>query len=187
MPWIPMYLKPADLPQLLDILGDDIVPIVSEGGGKWRAVRNLQDLHEPHYALWHIPSGPLPLYTMDGKKRWVANPFEGWTELRAGADNSVPYFGSGHVGIFTLNLRFQGKEPHSTCGLSSIGWIGNRYRVIGQPAPDVTVKRWAKLKRQITKVATKFPRGGPDSTGVPEIWAFEKAKAGLGRADINPF
>jgi hypothetical protein len=186
-----MYLVHEDLPTLIELVGEDIAFIVADGERRWRATLDRSRPLRLRTALWHVPSGPLPLLrsSPDLPVGKVADPWAGWTEERTGADATTPYFGTGHPGVFWLNLRIPGSRPGSVCGLSSFEWIGNRYSIIGSPAPLVTAKRWEKLRRQIKKNAHKVPRGGRSEATPAEIWAFPGAYALLGeagRADANP-
>lgn len=191
MPWIPMYLVPDDVPSLLALLDEDLALIVPDGARRWRATLDRAQMDASRTAFWHVPSGPLPLVRSQPNlpDREVSDPWAGWTEERTGADATTPYFGAGHPGVFWLNLGIRSNPAKYVCGLSSFEWIGNRYSIIGPPAPDVTVKRWNRLKRQIAKVATKIPRGGRTEPTPPEIWAFANADEALGsfgQADNNP-
>jgi hypothetical protein len=181
MAWLPMYAAEDDLPQLLSHLNgsEDIAFIVSDGPGKWIAVRSLLALTEGCYCLWHVPSGPLPLFRgATEKPGQITNPFEGWSEVKAGADPSRPYFGAGHPGVFWLNIRSKSTHRFSggDVGLSSFEWIGNRYKAIGSAPKRETENYWKALGRWVRKVATKVPRGGPQEPTPPEIWAFNGAR-----------
>ncbi|MBI3561172.1 MAG: beta-lactamase family protein [Gammaproteobacteria bacterium] len=108
MPWLPFYASENDLPTLLLHLNasEEIAFVVSNGPGKWIAVKALESLKDGRYCLWHVPSGPLPLFR--GAKEApgeITNPFAGWSEEKAGADPTKPYFGAGHPGVFWLNVR----------------------------------------------------------------------------------
>lgn len=188
MPWLPIYCTQADLSALFLILSDDIAFIVADGEGRWRAVSEWTPPTESTTALWHVPSGPLPLLrnATDRPDGQICDPWSGWNEEREGADRDKPYFGPGHPGVFWLNLRVQGVEAGSVCGLSSIEWIGNHYSVIGYQASESTSKRWSKLRRQVAKVASKVPCGGLVQDRPPEVWAFPFAREKLGKADANP-
>ena len=59
--------------------------------------------------------------------------------------------------------------------MSSFEWIGNRYRLIGEGAPEVTEKWWQRLRRQIKKRAVRIPREGPTDGPNAEIWALPSA------------
>ena len=189
MPSLELYCTPDDLAQLLEILGDELAFIIPDGDKRWRAVATHTPPDQTRTALWHIPSGPLPLlganYTKPNgipdvrPKGVISDPFDGWTEQRTGADPNIPYFGAGHPGIFWLNLRLSGPEPSVGNGLTTIEWIGNHYASIGNAAPKVTSSRWARLRRQIAKVAQKVPYGGLQSAGRPTIWAFPHALQNL--------
>lgn len=183
MPWLPFYASESDWPALLSHLNasEELAFVVSNGPGKWIAVKALESLTYGRYCLWHVPSGPLPL--IRGAKEAageITNPFAGWPEERAGADPTKPYFGAGHPGVFWLNIRC--KEAHrvsgeALVGLSSFEWIGNHYKSIGVAAKPETEKFWKTLGRWVKKLAVKVPRGGPQQPTPPEIWAFSGAQA----------
>lgn len=194
MPWIPFYATPQDLPVLMGLLGDDLAVILRDGETGWRASLERPLLEDrSKTAIWHVPSGPLPL--MGGlvakpggmvdvaDAGQVPDPWAGWVESFQGEDPNRPFFGASDSGIFWLHLRMAASDPDSRCGLSSFGWSGAGYP---DGAPRVTVNRWAKLRRQIAKVAQKVPRGGLNSQWPPEIWAFENALRDLDVADMNP-
>lgn len=188
MPSIPMYCTPEDIPDLLEILTENIAFIISEGDGKWKAVKPFMPADGSRTALWHVPSGPLPLLSAtDAPAKEIENPWLGWKEERPGAEPDAPYFGPGHPGIFWLNLNLSGKEPDSCCGLSSLEWIGNRYSIIGDEPSEATSKRWAQIKRQLSKVTQKVPLGGRSMDSRPEVYAFPNAFAQVRVGDINPF
>lgn len=191
-----MYLFNADVDLLVDHLDEDqdLAWLASDGPGQWRATPRHPVL-SGRLGLWHIPSGPLPLVGPDptkGVADWVHDPFEGWRELRAGADPSTPYFGPGHPGVYWLNLRSATDRGRRTAdiGLSSFEWIGNHYRVIGAAADPSTERHWKSLRRWVAKVATKIPRSGSIDGPGPEIWTFPDAlnaiTSGASR-EPNPF
>ncbi len=188
MPWLPFYATKDDLEQVYTLLGDDIVGLYGDGPGRWRARTDRKPPVDRRTLLWHVTGGALPLYhPRERPLPDIPDPFAGWAERQAGANPHQPYFGAGHPAIFALNLRTTQREPGSVCGLSSFGWIGNRYGRIGSPAPKATKNRWAKLQRDIRQVAVKVPRGEITSDEPPEIWAFPSAYAKLGKGDIWPF
>ncbi len=180
---IMMYLSETDVPTLLSHLNasEEIAFIVSNGPSRWIAVRTLGALANGRHCLWHIPSGPLPLFRgADEVPGEITNPFSGWSEVKAGADPTKPYFGAGHPGVFWLSVYT--KNTHSVpgetlIGLSDFGWIGNHYRIIGSAAKPETEKYWKALGRWVKKHAIKVPRGGPQLSAKPEIWAFRGAQA----------
>ncbi len=188
MPWIPLYCVAEDLDALLQLLSDEMAFIIPDGAGRWKAVESFVPTDGSRTALWHIPSGPLPLLhrDRDASDGVIKNPYSGWEEERAGADPATPYFGAGHPGIFWLNLRMAGHDAGSSCGLTSIEWIGKHYASIGNAPSELTVKRWAKLKRDIGKIAQKVPRGGRQENSRPEVWAFPVAFDRVQVGDINP-
>lgn len=191
MPWLPMYLTDDDVPQLVSLLGDDVAFILTDGPGRWRAVREPGTPLTERTCIWHIASGPLPLLRADRDlpDGEVRDPWLGWVEEQTGADPNTPYFGSGHPGVVWLNLRLSGREPASACGMSSLEWIGDHYAILGRSAPEPTRKWWNRVRRKVGKAAEKLPRGGIAAPGVPEVWAFANAAhrlRGGAPADHNP-
>ena len=216
MQWLPLYADESDLAFIHSWLNsqEEIAFIVSDGDKRWKAVKTISELRGPRHCLWHIPSGPLPLpsappsYFTDQSNAWhpfgydepdgvVEDPWAGWQELRTGADPTQPYFGTGHPGVYWLNVHPDSCEGHEGIGLSGFEWIGNYYRCIGRPAPECAEKWWNTLKRWIRKQATKVPRGGPgreeeymQHTANKQVWAFPSALDRIRRGcphDVNPF
>lgn len=195
MPCIAMHLDEEDFGLVKQWLSGDeeIAYIVADGPGRWRAGRTIAEVADHRFCLWHIPSGSLPLLTQDVRRdEQIANPWAGWTELRGGADPSVPYFGAGHVGIIWLIMNIASKESTGGIGLSAFEWIGNRYSVIGKPAPKATHRWWNRLKGRVQRAARLVPRNGPINGAIArggEVWAFPSAYrrlvAGENR-DFNP-
>jgi hypothetical protein len=106
----------------------------------------------------------------------VPDPWHGWKELRAGGKNrSVPFFGPGHPGVIWLMVRLGGRLSSDSVGLSGFEWIGNYYRSIGSPAPEITQRWWGSLRKRVKKIAVRVPRGGIAAERGPEIWAFPQA------------
>lgn len=181
MPWLPIYADEIDCKEVLSFLNqsDEIAFIVSAGYGKWIAIKNIETLKPGKNCLWHVPSGSLPLFRGAREpSAIVENPFDGWTEVKAGADSSRPYFGPGHPGIIWLNVR--GTELNALSGLTTIGlssfeWIGNHYKSIGSEAKPETEKFWKSLGRWVKKNSVKVPRGGFQQNSPPEIWALNSA------------
>jgi hypothetical protein len=183
MAWLPFYASESDLSTLLSHLNasEEIAFVVSNGPGKWVAVQSIELLKDGRYCLWHVPSGPLPLFR--GAKEApdeITNPFAGWSDARAGFEIIEPFFGAGHPGVFWLNVRCKAKHRVSgepLVGLSSFEWIGNYFKAVGIAAKPETAKFWKALGRWFKKVTVKVPRGGPQEPTPPEIWAFAGAQA----------
>lgn len=191
MPWLPMYLTESDASALIDLLAQDreIAFLVSDGPRRWRAVNAMSFKGDERIALWHVPSGPLPLLPAKHGEaiHQVQDPWSGWTEERTGANPKTPFFGS-HTGAVWLNLRTKGKDHESCCGLSSFEWLGNYYKIIGNAAAPSTDAWWKSFRRRVTKISRKVPRQGLSGSLPPEIFAFPSAYALLkagGVADLN--
>ena len=142
-------------------------------------------------ALWHVPSGPLPLLgaTEQEPTAWITDPWSGWQEKFPGADTRTPFFGAGHPGVIWLNLSLTGREPGSVCGMSSFEWIGDRYRSLRQGAKPETDRWWKALRRSVQRITRKVPRQSIKSSQSQEIFAFPDALKALesgGVADQNP-
>jgi hypothetical protein len=178
MPWIPLYVDDVDRQQLIIWLNDDSEAafLVTDGPKRWKAVPSLPKLLDATYCIWHVPSGPLPLLDKGTVAlEQVLDPWHGWAEKRTGADPTQPYFGAGHPGIIWLDVQTNGRTRPGSIGLSSFGWIGNRYKMLGNGALPATEKWWKRLQRSVKKVATRVPREGPCDGPHPEIWAFPSA------------
>ena len=191
MPWIPFYASDDDFRLILERLNSDpeIAIIVSAGEGRWLARRETPAMTDGKHVLWHIPGGPLPLLRADpfAEAGTVEDPFSGWKEQRPGADPSIPFFGS-IPGIIELHKSVNGDVSSGALGLSSFGWLGNRYRVIGKGASPATQSWWRRMQSWVKQAATeKIPRGGHSNS--PEIWAFPAARAQIDAGvprDSNP-
>lgn len=191
MAWLPMYLVKEDLDKLSLWLSEegDIALIESVAKGKWQAKDSFVIAADGRYCLFHKLSGPLPLLgaTYHDPDQEIEDPFRGWQENRAGADPGCPYFGSGHLSVFWLNVRLKNKE---VIGLSSFEWIGNHYAKIGMRAPDSAKKWWGRLGRWVRKRSINIPREGALDGKDKEIWTFDGAmleiESGISRA-ANPF
>ena len=176
MPWLPLYLAHDDLALISDWLSadEDIALITSTGPSEWKAVPNFDIRLSGRYCLYHKRCGGLPLLTKTGDSppETILNPFDGWKELRSGANPNLPYFGAGTPSIFWFNVRL---EENGVIGLSSFEWIGNHYSIIGNSAPELAKKWWSKLRRWSKKNATRIPRSGAIKGDKPEIWTFGSA------------
>ncbi len=187
MPWLPLYLDHKDLQLSSQWLSseEDIALIESAGPGDWKAVLDFEISKSGRYCLFHKNSGPLPLLTANSEEadEVIVDPFKGWSERRAGANPSFPYFGAGHPAIYWLNVRI---NPGGQIGFSSFEWIGNHYSIIGQPAPEPAKRWWNRLRRWVKKNAERIPRSGSIEGAHSEVWAFpaalEAIKSGVPRA-----
>jgi hypothetical protein len=194
MPWIPLYADEEDFRVVLDHLNqdEDVAFVLSDGLRCWRATHTIPQLDGiRRICLWHVPSGDLPLLHPHPSKTVdsIQDPWSGWTELRTGADSTCPYFGAGHPGVIWLNHRPKSLRVPDGIGLSSFEWIGNHYSVIGSPAPEVTERFWARLRRWVKKIGIMVPRSGAVDGTDAEIFTFPSALAAFrgGRCrDSNP-
>jgi hypothetical protein len=209
-----MYLLEPDVEFLNDWLNaeEEIAFLVSNGPGHWIAKKEhaiLPDIGTQtigrglysnippemaaeikipgfvEYALWHIPSGRLPLLT-DGpvklkfkKEDWetkdtVGDPWRGWKELRSGANPRVPYFGD-TTSVLHLKIQLPLAEVIS---MSGFGWIGNYNSIIGNRAVPSTEKFWSRLRRMAKKVAVHIPRANRNDIK-KEIYAFPSAYSAI--------
>lgn len=219
MPAIAMYADADDLQSLADWLlsEPDIAWIVSVGRKRWKAVEHCNVEPGRRYCMWHEPSGPLPLHPQDPDEevKLIEDPWADWIEPdwkpskahhkfnpelrkhieetwqeRNRADHPDPYFGSGHPGIIWFDAYAQGQDAPNSIAMSSFGWIGNYFKLIGRPAPPETEKWWRRLQRRVQKHAVRVTRNGPlDGPGL-EIWALPSALAKIRRGvprDLNPY
>jgi len=193
MPWLPIYLYGEDASALQGMLNKDpeAAFLISDGPSRWRAVATVEKLPRRRYAIWHVPSGPLPLLGPTGAQPvdWIDDPWQGWQELRSGHDTLNPYFGAGYPGMVWLNLKNEAGGSEGEIRLSSFEWIGHRYDVLGNRASAETDRWWKRLGAAIRRNTNKVPRGGLAEPTPPEIYAFPEAhrqlELGLSAVD-NP-
>ena len=180
MPWIPFYATESDLAEVVRWLSEDpeIAFIVSAGPKRWVARPSLDGVHFDRIALWHIPSGPLPLVPGRAwqRERWIEHPELGWKERSTALDPTVPFFGAGHPGIIWLNAVTAGPQGEDI-GMSSFEWIGNRYRSEGSVAHPATERWWSRLRERMKENGVQVPRSGPLDGPDPEIWALPEARS----------
>lgn len=191
MPSIPIYAVGPDLTLLLAHLNADpeIAFIVPDGARRWRAIPNLSGLSPGPQALWHTPSGALPLLGRSPSEPDIpiADPYAGWEERLPAAGQTQPFFGS-HAGIIWLYVPAL-QDPDAPVPMSAFGWIGDRYRATGHGAAAATTRLWRGLQRWIRRRAILVPRGGLQAAGKPEVAAFPAALARLqagSAAELNP-
>jgi hypothetical protein len=175
MPWLPLYLLEDDINSLIDHFDDDpnLAWIAPNGPGKWIAQRQHPVLDRPHFELWHFEGGPLPLlkHGLNEPDGVVPDPWNGWAELRQGADPSFPYFGPGPVMVYHLTLRYPGGNRLTPIPISGVGWIGRHYSILGEVPASATEKHWRRLRRWVSARARCIRRA--DELGVRnEIWTF---------------
>ena len=187
MPGLPVFVDEQDAKILLRWLSDDqdIAFIVPTGPRQWKAVPAVSELEDGNYSLWYVPSGPLPLLGGDDPNAIIANPWQGWTDLRPSADSTTAYFGAGHLGEIRLSLQTR-HRPYSQqerselrllnglllgskdlMSVSDFQWIGNRH----QPAPKQMHQWWRRLKRWIEPEAIRV-RPYTAISGTYERWSF---------------
>src|SRR5258706_7589544 len=100
MPYISFYADERDFRAIHKHFNEhsEVAFIVPNGSHRWRAERTVPRLKGESIALWHVPSGPLPLLHPPPSNRTdrIRDPWRGWKELFPGADPGCPYFGPGH-------------------------------------------------------------------------------------------
>ncbi len=192
-----MYLIDADMAKLLSWLNSDreIAFICPNGKKSWIAKQTRESISEGRHILWHVPSGPLPLYRRSAKdilgaifrKRlelpglpleedgFIKDPWSGWKGPCEASNSNVPFLGS-IPQIFTLDYLpiTQTESGQIEIGLSHIGWIGGRYSSLGQLPTKEAKNWWKRLNNWVRKIATKIPRGNIKDWE-PEAWAFPSA------------
>lgn len=181
MSWIPFYADEGDFRPILERLNADeeIAIILRAGPRRWLARAQVPELPDGKYSLWHIPGGALPLLSTTSARAdtTIANPFAGWTEQRMGTDDAIPYFGN-IPNVFELRKSTGGSEFPDSIGLSSFGWLGNRYRSLGLGASAATERWWRQMQRWIKQAAVrKIPRWESPTPPAVEIWVFPSAYA----------
>jgi hypothetical protein len=191
MPSILVYALESDLQAIVDHLNEDpeIAFVISDGPHRWRTVDRVPQIAAGHHALWHRPSGALPLVRSSETEpeRPILNPDAGWEERLASAVYGQPFFGS-HPSVMWLHVSTAGP---GVVPMSAFGWIGNRYRGIGHGASPAANKWWRRLQRWIRNRAATVPRGSLQASGpVPaDVAAFPAALTALQNGvpgELNP-
>lgn len=195
MPSIPFYADDSDFLGIVEYLNadDDIAFIVSAGPKSWKAVSKVNFHHlQEKIQLWHIAGGPLPLVDQSRQGKTIKDPFSGWEDPSPSDldHRRTPYFGPGCPVIFELVISAEGKRDNNAIGISTLGWIGNHYSKIGNPAPESTKEVWERLRKWISKNSKKkITRSGPLDQGTKDVYAFsgayEKFLGGMAREE-NP-
>jgi hypothetical protein len=187
MPSIPFYALDADLDLVLDHLNADpeIAFIVANGPGLWRAVERRAGLPTGHHLLWHRRGGSPPLIDREGDGV-IDDPLAGWEERVTSAIPGVPYFGSVPM-IIAFDVAH---EKGKLVPMSAFGWIGDRYRAIGQGAAKDTTKWWNALEKWIRERTREVRRGGAAGASAGgTVAAFPAAAARLDAGapgELNP-
>jgi hypothetical protein len=175
-----MYLEPSDAEIILDWLNndDEIAFFVSKGPKKWKAVKTIDKL-KTYNLFWHTPYQNLPLIRGNNEKPGVIeNPWLGWEEVRNSRDD-IPYFNDcpGTIKFNLLINRFyidENNKPVDAILISSFGWIGNYYKVLGKPALEETEKWWKNLRKRINKFSQKIVLTWENNRKT-DIYAFPNA------------
>ena len=178
MSWLPLYLADSDRPLLLQILNnsDELAFIVSPKLNHWAATSQISNLQPGRYVLCHLPSGVLPLFRLNNQPELVVEPPSShWASEQTGDDPHKPV--SNHPGLIQLKIKANDIDPSGSTiiNMSTFGWIGNRYRAIGQGAAPATERWWKWLRKEVHKQAKLVPRSGPSQNFKPEIYAFPGA------------
>ena len=191
MPWLPIYADKQDIEIIIDILNadNDIAFIIRDDSDssklRWKAVAQINDTSSERLCIWHIPSGPLPLYKKTNFFSLINDPWCGWDDLWADrVSPKTPYFGIGHVGVVWLNNHTL--KDNDKLAISSFEWIGNHYSVIGNKAHPSTETWWKKLRGKIAKLSVKI---GRTDALKPEIYCMNSANAKIQKGmprDMNP-
>ena len=131
---------------------------------RWKVVSTVERLRDGKHALWHRPSGPLPLQAKHDSNGAVPDSWQGWTE-QGWSDPTMPYFGLGHPAEIYLELwtrhRPYSKEERASLPVlfsywngerellvvSTFGWNGTRYN----PASRAARNWWPRLEAWIAE------------------------------------
>jgi hypothetical protein len=190
-----MYLTSDDVELVGLVLSKDkdIAVIIPDGEPyRWKAVKDFNPPYAERTALWHIPSGPIPLVSGEAGQPdlFVEDPWTGWTEREITHDPATPFFGAGRPGIFWLNVRPSSPNDNRALGLSTLEWIGRRYKGLGIEPTLASQRWWRSIYRRLLRIGKKVPRGTLNASLPPEVLAFPNAyrylEAGCA-GDSNPF
>ena len=183
MAYILFYADERDFRLIREHLNQhpEIAFIVPDGKNRWRATLSVPRLWAKSITLWHVPSGPLPLlHPPDGQKETpIRNPWKGWKELYP-QGGGMPYFAD-PPGIITIEVQPRSKDTKGGVGMSTFGWIGNYFGIIGIRAKKKTEGFWKSLRSWVKENATLIPRKGRVDGPHREIWAFPSALASFKR------
>jgi len=197
MPETILYLTNQDSKLLREWLNREagVAWIVKAGQSgreyRWRAVDAVDVLAAGHYCLWHKGAGPLniPSVSPNVPDALVEDPYAGWSQYLDNENASMPWFGAGLPCSFWFRFKPDGRESHGAIGRSGVGWLGNRYRIIGKPAPGPATIWWQRLVRYLRSQSTGIPWPSPTTNTRVRAYAFPEAYAEIMRGrprDVNP-
>jgi hypothetical protein len=173
------YMDASDADILFERLNGDVDVAFIEYGidNNFVAVSAVDACVDGWYALWHVQSGPLPVYRRRGwlfwareVEEWVSDPFDGLIGIKTRHDGA-PWFGPGHPGVYSLQTHPQARSVADGIGMSSMMWVGNHYAIEGRIAPDCTVEWWTDFKNWLGAYTDKIILPGTDQ----HIAAFPSA------------
>jgi hypothetical protein len=174
MPSVSFLADEDDFKTILAYLSanPEVAFLIRDGPSRWRATPVLERVEADRTALWHVPSGPLPLLaaTHGQPSDLIQDPWRGWNERYPGADKSTPYFGAGHPGIIWLHHNPEGPGTRHGVGISEFSWIGNYYWMLGRRASPATERFWKDLRRWLVR-QTKVQGSKGDSRAFPSAFA----------------
>lgn len=144
---------------------------------RWRAVKEISDLLEQGYSLWHTSSGPLniPSGNRDVPDIVVEDPFTGWNQVLSSKACTAPFFGGNLPGPFHLRFRELGSETTNSLARSDFTWPANYYASIGKPADPETLRWWRRLDRFIKANSVAIPWPYPNGIGKRKAYVFPDA------------
>ena len=161
---IHFYMDTSDADALLHRLnGDDDVAFIEYGiGNNFVAVSAVDAIVDGWYSLWHVRSGPLPVYRKRGwwlwareVEEWVTDPFNGLINIKTAADGA-PWFGVGHPGVYSLHTYPTARSEPEGIGMSTIEWAGNHHATPGRIAPECTIEWWDNFKDWIASYSEQI-------------------------------
>jgi hypothetical protein len=208
------YLLGSDIALLLDHLqDDDEIAFIVSGPGRFLAQRQAAPIRGNKYLLWHVLSGPLPSPQPGNSPcAWITDPFAGWDRA---PESPMPWFGVDCTTVFNLVIcpttdndnvwhaelapgsRVVQRQPDPNgygppIGVSTIGWLGNRYNVLGAGALKTTQRWWQRFGRWVRKRAVRINPFGSLTATVPRdhgVYAFPEALSEIRRGrfrGVNP-
>src|SRR5216683_4875859 len=181
MPSICFYVVADDLKLLTSRLCDDpeIAFIVPNGFSRWRRVPRIDNLSSGNQWLWHVLGGPLHHFFRPSslgevltRGPAIETPESGWTS------DGLPC----EQGTETFQLRIAMATEFEAIALSCLGWVGNRYSVLGKSAKPSTEKWWSRFRRWTEATGIRTSRIGHHASQPPRglaAYAFPAAHAAI--------